>query len=82
MVINDKLGVCESLEQQMQHVIDSYQCEWKSTIEDEDKLKRFRHFVNSDEQDNRVVFVEDRGQVRPANEQELESERLNTAEEI
>ncbi len=82
VVINDKLGVCESLEQQMQHVINSYQCEWKSTIEDEDKLKRFRHFVNSDEQDNRVVFVEERGQVRPANEQELESELINTAEEV
>ncbi len=72
VVIEDRLGVCESLEQQMQHVINTYQCEWKTTINDETKLKRFRHFVNSDELDENVVFVEERGQVRPATEQERE----------
>lgn len=70
VVIDDKLGLCEQLEQQMQYVIDTYQCEWKTTIEDENKLKRFRHFVNSDATDAAVVFVEERGQIRPANEEE------------
>ena len=28
-------------------------------------LKRFRHFVNSDEPDRNVVFVAERGQIRP-----------------
>ncbi len=70
VVIDDKLGICEQLEQQMQHVIDTYQCEWKTTIADEQKLKRFRHFVNSDDQDSHVLFVEERGQLRPANETE------------
>lgn len=72
VIIDDRLGICESLEQQMNHVIDTYQCEWKTTINDEMKLKRFRHFVNSDELDENVIFVEERGQVRPANEQERE----------
>jgi nitrite reductase (NADH) large subunit len=54
----------------MQHVVDTYQCEWKTTIEDESKLKRFRHFVNSDEKDPNVIFVEERGQIRPANDEE------------
>jgi len=70
VVIDDKLGLCEQLEEQMQYVIDTYQCEWKTAIEDENKLKRFRHFVNSDATDAAVVFVEERGQIRPANEDE------------
>lgn len=70
VVIDDKLGLCEQLEQQMTYVIDTYQCEWKTTIEDESKLKRFRHFINSDQPDDNVVFVEERGQIRPADEEE------------
>ena len=70
VVIDDKLEVCEQLEQQMQLVIDTYQCEWLTTINDESKLKRFRHFINSDQPDDQVVFVEERGQIRPADENE------------
>ncbi len=73
VVIEDSLGIGEALEKQMRHVIDTYQCEWKTTIEDESKLKRFRHFVNSDRPDDNIVFVEERGQVRPADEQEREA---------
>jgi nitrite reductase (NADH) large subunit len=76
VVIEDKLGLCEQLEQQMQTVIDTYQCEWKTTIEDESKLKRFRHFVNSEQTDDNVVFVEERGQIRPADEQERKHFKL------
>jgi len=66
VVVNDSLGLAAELEADMQHVVDTYQCEWKTTIEDPEKLKRFRHFVNSDETDKNVVFVEERGQIRPA----------------
>jgi len=70
VIIEDSLGIAEGLESQMTHVIDTYQCEWKTAIEDEDKLKRFRQFVNSKEEDNNVVFVQERGQIRPASEDE------------
>jgi len=70
VVINDKLGINSQLEDQMAHIINTYQCEWKTTINDPNKLKRFRHFVNSDAKDDNVVFVEERGQIRPANEDE------------
>ena len=41
---------------------------------DPEKLKRFRQFVNvPDAKDETVVFVEERGQVRPANEDELQN---------
>jgi len=67
VVIDDKLGLCGELEQQMQYLIDTYQCEWQATLANAEKLKRFRHFINSDQADDNVVFVEERGQIRPAN---------------
>ncbi len=70
VVINDRLGIAAELEQEMGLVIDTFQCEWKSTIEDPEKLKRFRHFINSDETDSNVVFVEERQQIRPARPEE------------
>ena len=76
VVIDDKLGICSQLEAQMRHVIGTYQCEWKTTINDENTLRRFRHFINSDKTDDNVVFVEERGQVRPANEEERKHFKL------
>ena len=71
VVIDDSLGLAAELEQQMQHVIDTYQCEWKTTVNDENQLKRFRHFINSPVGDEAVVFVQERGQIRPATLEEL-----------
>ncbi|NOQ93156.1 MAG: nitrite reductase large subunit, partial [Methylophaga sp.] len=70
VVIDDKLQINEQLEEHMQHVVDTYQCEWTTTMADENKLKRFRHFVNSDKTDENIIFVEERGQIRPANIEE------------
>jgi nitrite reductase (NADH) large subunit len=70
VVIEDPLGICNDLEAQMDAVVGSYQCEWKTTIEDPEKLKRFRQFVNSEAQDKAIIFVEERGQLRPAKEEE------------
>ncbi len=70
VIIEDKLGLCTQLEEEMGHIIDTYECEWKATIEDPEKVKRFRHFINSDKEDNNVVFVQERDQIRPATEEE------------
>jgi nitrite reductase (NADH) large subunit len=70
VILEDKLGLCEQLDEQMQYVINTYQCEWKTVINDESKRKRFRHFVNSEQHDDNVVFVEERGQFRPADDKE------------
>jgi nitrite reductase (NADH) large subunit len=78
VIINDRLGIAEELEKEMALVIDTYQCEWKTTIEDENKMKQFRHFVNSDKTDNKVVFVQERNQIRPATTEE-EQEYAETA---
>lgn len=76
VIINDSLGICDELEQQMQHIVDTYQCEWKTAINDEEKVKRFRQFVNSDKEDKNVIFVEERGQIRPATEAEKKRSQL------
>lgn len=70
VVMEDYLGVADELEAQMALVVGTYECEWKRTVEDPEALKRFRTFVNSDETDNNIVFVEERGQIRPAREDE------------
>jgi nitrite reductase (NADH) large subunit len=72
VIIEDSLGVGAELEADMQRVIGSYACEWKAAIEDPQTLKRFRHFINSDRPDSSVVFVEERGQPRPAASNEIE----------
>ena len=70
VVVDDHLGINDSLEAQMEAVVDSYQCEWKTTLASEQKLKRFRQFVNSDQQDKNIEFVTEREQIRPAREDE------------
>jgi len=70
VVIEDSLGIADELEKQMEHIVGTYQCEWRTTIEDPSKMRRFRSFVNTDEQDSRVVFVKERGQKRPARKEE------------
>ena len=72
VVIEDSLGIAAELEEQMNNIVGTYQCEWKTTIEDPEKLKRFRQFVNSEAEDREIIFVEERGQPRPATEEERE----------
>lgn len=70
VVIEDKLGLGEELEAEMEANIGNYQCEWKTTIENPEKLKRFQHFINSEETDSNLAYVEEREQRRPATKQE------------
>jgi len=73
VLINDSLGLGAELEAQMQHVVDTYQCEWKTAVTTPATRARFRSFVNSDRPDEHVVFVEERGQIRPARPEEKQA---------
>jgi len=66
VVCEDSLGIGAELEADMQRQVETYACEWKEAIESPEILKRFRHFVNSDEADSNIVFVKERGQPVPA----------------
>jgi nitrite reductase (NADH) large subunit len=70
VLIADTLGLGAELEAQMQHVVATYQCEWKTAVTTPEVRQRFRTFVNSAAQDERVVFVQERGQIRPARPEE------------
>ncbi len=70
VVCEDKLGIGAELEADMAQIVATYECEWKKAIDDPATLKRFRHFVNSDAPDANVVFIQERGQIRPATSQE------------
>ena len=65
VVINDSLGICDELDAQIDLLVSRYECEWKATLSDEDKLKRFRTFVNSKADDPQILMIEERGQLRP-----------------
>ena len=66
VVCEDSLGIAAELEADMARIVASYECEWKKAIEDPATLKRFRHFINSPDADDNVIFVQERGQFRPA----------------
>jgi nitrite reductase (NADH) large subunit len=65
VVVEDKLGICAELEEMMQNLVDTYQCEWKTAVNDPEKRKFFRQFVNTDETEPSIEIVSERGQVRP-----------------
>ncbi len=65
VVIEDSLGIVEDLEQEMQGLVNRYECEWKQAIENPEMMKRFKHFVNSDDTDDNLVFVPLREQKMP-----------------
>jgi nitrite reductase (NADH) large subunit len=65
VVIDDRLGIAAELEKQMQHLVDTYACEWAEVVKDPKKRARFRQFANSPQEDDSVELVEERGQKRP-----------------
>ena len=71
VVIDDKLSINDELLAQMSHLVATYECEWKVTLNDPKKLKRFNHFINSDKLDDKVIFTTEREQIRPANKKDL-----------
>lgn len=65
VVINDSLGMVAQWENEMQLLVDSYECEWKAAIENPEIRKRFNHFVNAPtEKDPTVQFDKMREQKR------------------
>ncbi|WP_111978916.1 nitrite reductase large subunit NirB [Algibacillus agarilyticus] len=82
VVIDDKLNIGASLEADMQKVIDTYECEWKATINNPERLKRFAHFINSDATDDNLAYVELRGQEKGRIMTDDERERAAKGEEI
>ena len=65
VVLKDSLGICETLEAEMEALVGSYECEWKAVIDNPKRRATFTHFAGSTKPDSTVTFVEERGQIRP-----------------
>ena len=57
VVVNDSLRIALQLEEEMQLLVNSYECEWKAVVENPELQKRFSHFVNApEEKDPSIQF--------------------------
>ncbi|WP_185035527.1 nitrite reductase large subunit NirB [Streptomyces candidus] len=67
VIVDDSLGICDELDELMSRHVDSYEDEWRATLEDPDRLSRFVSFVNAPgTPDPTIRFVPEREQIRPA----------------
>ena len=66
VIIHDSLGICDELERQMQHIVDTYHCEWAEVVNDPEKRRLFQQFVNTDETEPTIEIVKARDQHHPA----------------
>lgn len=65
VLLDDKLGICASLEAQMQELVGTFFDEWKETVHDPSRRKHFQQFANTTETLETVELEVDRGQMRP-----------------
>lgn len=65
VVLEDKLGICASLEAQMQELVDSFFDEWAEAIKTPAIAAKFKQFQNTPETVDNMEVEQDRGQDRP-----------------
>lgn len=65
VIVNDSLGIGEELESEMKELLKHYECEWKKVVETPELRAQFRHFINAEESDDSISFVDMRGQKCP-----------------
>lgn len=68
VILNDSLGLADELEKEMAGVVETYQCEWQTTLNSPDHLTLFRSYVNSEQPDEAVQRQTLRGQLQPVSE--------------
>jgi nitrite reductase (NAD(P)H) len=65
VILNDKLGICASLEAQMEELVGTFFDEWAEAIKNPEIRKKFQQFDNTTETIENIEIEEDRGQQRP-----------------
>ncbi|GHG52832.1 nitrite reductase large subunit NirB [Streptomyces griseocarneus] len=76
VVVDDALGICDELDALMARHTETYEDEWRATLEDPERLRRFVSFANAPgTPDPTVRFLPERGQIRPAREHEAVAAR-------
>lgn len=65
VILDDKLGICASLETQMKDLVASYFDEWAEAIKNPDMAAQFKQFHNTPDTVENVETEQDRDQTRP-----------------
>ncbi|WP_066588112.1 nitrite reductase large subunit NirB [Cellulomonas timonensis] len=80
VVLEDSLGIAADLDAAMARHVDVYEDEWRATLDDPEKLRRFASFVNAPTTpDPSLAYVAERGQRRPATAAERASGQADPA---
>ncbi|KAF2713172.1 nitrite reductase [Pleomassaria siparia CBS 279.74] len=67
VILEDKLGICADLEQQMAQLVDSFFCEWTEVLKNPARRALFSQFANTSENINDTIEpTKERGQERPS----------------
>jgi nitrite reductase (NADH) large subunit len=66
VVFDDVLGIGDELDAEMAVHVDTYECEWRATLDDPERLAHFVEFVNSPDVHSEPVWISERGQRVPA----------------
>ena len=67
VVLEDALGICASLESQMNELVGTFFCEWTETIKSPSRRAAFQQFANTSDTLPTIEPIIERGQTRPAN---------------
>ncbi|MEM9037367.1 MAG: nitrite reductase large subunit NirB [Actinomycetota bacterium] len=65
VVFDDVLGIAGELEADMDRHVQTYECEWKATLADPERLSHFVEFVNAPDERSTPVWITERGQKVP-----------------
>ena len=65
VIVDDKLGICDALESEMNTLVETYVCEWRDVVNNPVKRAKFTHFANSTKPDRSLRFIKQRDQRRP-----------------
>ena len=66
VIVDDALGICAELEEDMERHVETYECEWTATLDDPARLHHFVEFVNAPDITSTPVWIAERGQRVPA----------------
>ncbi|WP_396453844.1 nitrite reductase large subunit NirB [Actinomadura sp.] len=66
VIVDDRLGICAELDAAMARHVASYSDEWRDTLDDPERLRRFVSFVNAPRTpDPSIAFAVERDQIKP-----------------
>lgn len=66
VIVDDRLGICADLDAAMARHVAAYSDEWRDTLDDPERLRRFVSFVNAPHTpDPSIAFEVERDQIKP-----------------